>query len=121
MEGYTVTTTGAERREQGIEFGDLDAALATHEYPVTTATVLSVHGDHQLGLSDETRTLREVLGPLVDDEHDTDMMNASHESPEEVRQLIFTAVDSDAIGREEYTDRDPETRQEAQRRGEESL
>lgn len=118
-----MTTTDAERREQGIEFGDLDAALAEHEYPITTATILSAHGDHELDLSnsDESRTLQEVLGPLVDDEHDTGMMDASHESPEEVRQLIFTAVDSDAIGREEYTDRDSETREEAQRRGEESI
>lgn len=116
-----MTTNGSERREQGIEFGDLDAALADHEYPVTTATVLSAHGNRELDLSGETRTLREVLGPLVDEEHDTDMMDASHESPEEVRQMIFNAVDSDAIGREEYTDRDPETRREAQRRGEESF
>lgn len=116
-----MTTDGPERREQGIEFGDLDAALADHEYPTTTAEVIDGYGDHELDIPDGTRTLREILGPLADGDHDAETTETSYESPEEVRQMIFNAVGSDAVGREEYTDRDPETRQEAQRRGEESL
>jgi hypothetical protein len=35
--------------------------------------------------------------------------------------MIFNAVGSDAIGREEYSDREHETPQEAERRGKESF
>ena len=120
-EDQTVTTDGPERREQGIEFGDLEAALAAHEYPTTTAEVLDAYGEHELTIPNGTRTLREVLGPLDDGEHDADTTETSYESPEEVRQMIFDAVGSDAIGREEYSDREHETPQEAERRGKESF
>lgn len=116
-EDQTVTTDGPERREQGIEFGDLEAALAAHEYPTTTAEVLGAYGEHELTIPNGTRTLREVLGPL----DDGDTTETSYESPEEVRQMIFDAVGSDAIGREEYSDREHETPQEAERRGKESF
>jgi len=91
-EDQTVTTDGPERREQGIEFGDLEAALAAHEYPTTTAEVLDAYGEHELTIPNGTRTLREVLGPL----DDGDTTETSYESPEEVRQMIFNAVGSDA-------------------------
>jgi hypothetical protein len=120
-EERTVTTDGTERREQGIEFGDLDRALAAHEYLTTTAEVLDVHGEHRLTIPDGTRTLREVLKPLDDGKHDVDTTETACESAEEVRQMIFNAVGSDAIGRQEYSDRDHETREEAERRGKESF
>ena len=121
VEDYTVTTDGTERREQGIEFGDLDTVLATHEYPMTTAEVLEAHGEHELLIPNGTQTLREVLGPLDDGEHDADATETSYESVEEVRQMIFNAVGSDAIGRKGYTDREHETQQEAEYRGKESF
>jgi hypothetical protein len=116
-----VTTDGTERREQGIEFGGLETALATQEYPTTTTEVLAAHGEHELTIPNGTRTLREVLGPLDDGEHDADTTETSYESPEEVRQMILNAVGDDAIGRKGYTDREHETREEEQRRGNESF
>jgi len=116
-----VTTDGTGRREQGIEFGELDGALATQEYPTTTAEVLDDHGECELTLPNGTRTLREVLGPLDDGEHDADTTETSYESAEKVRGMVLNAVDDDAIGRKEYTDREHETREEEQRRGNESF
>jgi hypothetical protein len=121
VEEQIVTTDGTERREQGIEFGDLDGALATQEYPITTAELLDGHGEHELTIPNGTRTLREVLGPLDDGEHDADATETSYESAEEVRQMILNAVGDDAIGRKGYTDREHETREEEQRRGKESF
>ena len=116
-----MTTDGTGRREQGIEFGELDGALATQEYPTTTAEVLDDHGECELTLPNGTRTLREVVGPLDDGKHDADTTETSYESAEKVRGMVLNAVDDDAIGRKEYTDREHETREEEQRRGNESF
>jgi hypothetical protein len=121
MEGLIVTTDGTGRREQSIEFGDLDGALTTHEYPTTTAEVLAAHGEHELEIPNGTRTLREVLGPLDDGEHDAETTETSYELAAEVRGMILNAVNDDAIGRKGYTDREHETSREAKHRGKESF
>ena len=60
-------------------------------------------------------------GPLDDGKHEADTTETSYESAEKVRGMVLNAVDDDAIGRKEYTDREHETREEEQRRGNESF
>lgn len=82
-------------REQGIEFGGLVADLNDESYPVSHETILSRYGDRELGLSGERVTLREVLTA----EH------GSYADAESVRQAVFNMVGSEAVGREDYSDR----------------
>jgi len=82
-------------REQGVEFGDLEDDLERQDYPVSTAEILENYGDRTLEFSDGTETLEGVLGPL----------NDTFQDAGEVKQAIFTMVDSEAVGREGYTDR----------------
>ena len=95
------TTTAENResnddREQGIDFGEADDRLESASYPLTLDELLAEYGDAELVMGDETTTLREVLGPLGDDEY---------ESAEEVRQAVFNMADREAVGRQRYTDR----------------
>lgn len=83
-------------RELGVEFGDLGDELGSVDYPLSLEELLDEHGDAELVLGEETTTLREVLEPLGEDEY---------ESAEEVNQAVLTMVDSEAVGREHYSDR----------------
>lgn len=90
----------AERtRVQGVEFGPLKQALREQEYPVTSAELIEQYGGFELQLPDGTDRLEDVLN-RVDD--------VKFREPAEVRDAILAGVDDDAIGREEYSDRDPD-------------
>ncbi|WP_255171186.1 DUF5789 family protein [Natrononativus amylolyticus] len=86
------------RREQGVDFGDLEERLAEYSYPVTSNELVETCGDVTLDLPAGTETLRDALG-LIDGE--------SYASVAEVRQALFNTVDSKAIGRKYYSDRTP--------------
>lgn len=104
------TNTPSESREQDIEFGDLDAKLAEHEYPATTAEVIEAYGDHELDLPDGARSLRDILTPVMDDSSEAETQEGegpTYDSAEDVRQMILNMVGSDAVGREGYSDRQP--------------
>ena len=99
-DGDRLRTDGGEEegdtRHQGVEFGDLDEKLESIDYPVSLDELLAEHGDAELDLSGETRTLEKLLEPFEDD---------TYESADEVRQSILTMVDDEAIGRKNYSDR----------------
>ncbi len=86
-------------REQGIDFGDVDDALSSTEYPVTAGELVADYGDAEVGTSRGHETLDEVLGEYE--------ANESFESEFEVKQAVLTMVGGDAVGRRGYTDRDP--------------
>ena len=96
MANQTDTGDGGREREAGIEFGDLKDDLEAESYPMTLEELLAEHGDEELGVGDETVTLREVLEPLEED---------TYESRDEVTQAVFNMVDRDAVGRQRYSDR----------------
>jgi hypothetical protein len=83
-------------REMGVELGDLDDDLESHEYPASTNELIEAYGDRELGLSRGTETVREALEPAGDE---------TYESAQEVRQMIYNMVGSEAVGREDYSDR----------------
>lgn len=51
-----MTMTETDRRKGRSGFDDLNAALAAHEYPITTADPLEVYGDHELDLPNRWQT-----------------------------------------------------------------
>jgi hypothetical protein len=71
---------------------------AEHTYPTTTAKLIDDHGETRLALPNGAVTLGEVLGRLPS--HDL-------ETPEDAEHTIYSALSEDAIGRKEYSDRDP--------------
>lgn len=85
-------------RELGVEFGPLTGRLEERSYPVRSEDLLAAEGDRTIELPNGTETLREVLGGDLDE---------TYESPTEVREAVFTMVDSRAIGRKFYSDRTP--------------
>jgi len=88
-------------RESGVAFGEeLSDALDAYEYPISLEKLLAEHGDASVDLVDGAEPLREILGPLGEE---------TYESKDGVRQSVLTMVDSDAVGREEYSDRGDST------------
>lgn len=108
-------------RTLGIEFGEFNEQLQALEYPATTEDVIESYGEHELTLPSGPRSVRAVLEPLLDTADGVDPAQARLESPEEARQMILNAVGSDAVGREEYTDREFSTRGGEEYRDEETL
>jgi hypothetical protein len=90
-----------DTRDHGVEFGQLKEKLASHEYPTTGDELLAEYGDFELELPNGSQTLREVLGKRQSESED----DIRYESPEEVHQSILNMVGSDAVGRENYSDR----------------
>jgi len=89
----------SEEREQGVEFGDLQAKLEDHEYPASHEELLEAYGDEELEFGDETATFEELLEPLG---------KTDYESADEVEQAVMNMVGDEAIGRKNYSDRTPE-------------
>jgi hypothetical protein len=92
--------TTDDSREQGVEFGSLADELETESYPIGKEELLGTYGDREIVLEDDTQSLREVLGPLGEDEF---------ESADDVRQSVMTMVGDEAVGRKNYSDRGGET------------
>lgn len=101
-EAETVETDEAsgtgDSREQGIDIGPLADELENHSYPATTSEIVEEYGDYEIELPDGSRSLGDVLGGLEGEDEEYD-------SADEVRQMIYNMVGSDAVGREGYSDR----------------
>lgn len=82
-------------REQGVELGELSEKLNEHDYPADVDELVEEYGDYEIGYPKGSETFEQVLGP----------MNDTFDSADEVRQSIMTMVDSDAVGRQRYSDR----------------
>lgn len=69
-----------------------------HSYPATTEEVIAEHGNLRLELPNGDERLADVLNRLSSE---------TFENAEELRLSTYSAVSSKAIGRENYSDRDP--------------
>jgi hypothetical protein len=90
-----------ETREQGVDFGRLADELETREYPATREELLAEYGDYELEMAGGSETLRDVLGP----QEESGDEERRYESAEAVRQAVYNMVGSEAVGREDYSDR----------------
>ena len=97
------TDTDDASREQGIEFGHLYQALEDHDYPATRDELVAEYGDHELDTGGGSESFATVLKQLGDETGDD--QTYQFESAEEVRQAVFNLIGSEAVGRQEYSDR----------------
>lgn len=88
-----------ETRQQGVEFGEFGETMGSLDYPVEHSDLVAEHGDAELELPNGTTTVGDVLEPLQDEEQ-------TYHDEEELETMIMNMVDEDAIGRENYSDRD---------------
>lgn len=95
-------SSDGESREQGVEFGDLTAALEDHDYPTTQERLLEEYGDEQLDLADGEVTLSSVL---AERESAAEEDTIEYDSPDEVHQAVLNMVGDRAVGRTDYSDR----------------
>lgn len=89
-----------DTREQGVEFGRLWTELEDHDYPTTREELIEQYGEYELELDAGTETLEAVLGRQEGEQDER-----QYESADAVRQAIVGMVGSEAVGRENYTDR----------------
>lgn len=96
-----------DTRASGIEFGDLNDELESHDYPATIADIVEAYGDHELGLPEGSTTVESVLSPMLEAESGdgANEEGDEYESADEVREAILTMVGDDAVGPEGYSDR----------------
>ncbi|WP_152040749.1 DUF5789 family protein [Salinigranum salinum] len=80
----------------GIDLRGLGDDLERLDYPVTEDELLATYGDRTLDLEGGRTTLRTVLAPRE---------STTFESSEAVVDAVYALVGSEAVGREEYTDR----------------
>jgi hypothetical protein len=76
-----------------------EALFEDHSYPATTRDLINDYGEQTIELAGGSQTVGEVLGVASDE---------TFESAEEARYAVYAGLDSQAIGRKGYTDRDPE-------------
>ncbi|SFG46291.1 hypothetical protein SAMN04488063_2128 [Halopelagius inordinatus] len=90
----------AQRQEMGVEFGSLADELDEEEYPMSKDEVVETYGDRELDIANGTKTVEEVLAGRGDEEF---------QSANDVQQSILNMVGSEAVGRQEYSDRGVES------------
>ncbi|WP_058991387.1 hypothetical protein [Haloarcula sp. CBA1127] len=109
----------ADSRELGVDFGSLKDELASETYPLERETLLSKYGGYEIETNRESQTLQSILGGQ---EMETD--SHEYESADAVHQAVLNMIGSEAIEREEYSDRGGSNRDqgdEAESQNEQSL
>lgn len=95
-----MANTDDETRQQGVEFGEFGEKMDSLDYPIDNDELLAEYGDAELELPSGTETLDEILAPLQDDEQ-------TYGDAADLETMILNMVGDDAIGRKNYSDRDP--------------
>lgn len=89
-------------REQGIDFGELDDELESHDYPASKDRLVEEYGDRELELPGGEMTFGEALEGY-------EPTDGEFDDAEDVRSAVMNMVDSEAVGREGYSDRGVES------------
>lgn len=86
------------RFDVGMELlANVDEKIDTHSYPASSQELIAEYGDLELELPNGEETFGEALGRLGD----TTFVDA-----EDARTAAYSAVSKEAIGRQNYSDRD---------------
>jgi len=78
-------------------FTTANERIDAHTFPATSEELIAAHGDVDLELPNGEETLGDALGRLGE---------TTFESAEDARLAAYSAVSKNAIGRENYSDRD---------------
>jgi hypothetical protein len=87
------TETGTDMQLLANVNGRIDA----HSYPATAAELIEEYGDLELEVPNGEETFGEALGRLGE---------TTFEDADDARLAAYSAVSKNAIGRENYSDRD---------------
>lgn len=87
----------SDERTHGVDLNGLAEQLDELDYPLTAEDLRESHGDAVIELAEGTATVDELLGPNEPDQ--------TFDTPSQVREVLLTMVDDDAIAREGYSDR----------------
>lgn len=93
----------APDRVAGVDFGDLDDALAGHDFPATCRELIESCGDERIEHQRGGERFGDLMEPLSGETFD---------SPGAVHQAVLGVIGEEAVGREGYSDRDPIGRDE---------
>lgn len=77
---------------------DAGEKIDAHSYPATTEELIEEYGEVEFELANGSETLGEAL---------TRLGNETFESAADARLAAYSAVCADAVGRKNYSDRDP--------------
>jgi len=77
---------------------DVREKIESHPYPATTEELIEAYGEMEFDLPNGTETFGEALERLGSE---------TFERPEDARMATYSAVSDDAVGRKNYSDRDP--------------
>lgn len=75
----------------------VDERIDSHSFPATAEELITEYGDIDLELQNGEETFGDALGRLGE---------TTFEDAEDARLATYSAVSSDAIGRQNYSDRD---------------
>jgi len=81
-----------------MQLKNIGTLLDDHDYPTTSDKIASIHGEQVLHFPNGSETLGEVFGRLPTE---------TYETPEEAHAAVYGTVSKGAIGRHQYSDRDP--------------
>ncbi|CAI48451.2 uncharacterized protein NP_0720A [Natronomonas pharaonis DSM 2160] len=76
---------------------NVEERIDAHSYPATTEELVEEYGDLELELPNGEETFGDALGRLGE---------TTFEDAEDARLAAYSAVSSNAIGRQNYSDRD---------------
>lgn len=82
----------------GVDFGELDDELESEEYPVDKEELVDEYGERELDFPNESMTFEEALEGY-------EPVDGEFQDADDVRSAVLNMVDSEAVGREEYSDR----------------
>jgi hypothetical protein len=78
-------------------FTNVDEKIDTHSYPATSEELITEYGELEIEMPNGDETLGDALGRLGE---------TTFEDAEDARLATYSAVSKDAIGRQNYSDRD---------------
>lgn len=106
-------TETADSRETGVDFSRLDESLRKEAFPIDRETLLSEYGDVEIDIQGGEKTVESVF-----EEQASGGGDREYESVGAVHQAVLNMVGSEAVGREEYSDRGGSSRDEGDGNGE---
>ncbi|SEP20699.1 hypothetical protein SAMN04487948_12149 [Halogranum amylolyticum] len=97
-----MTDSDSDDREHGVDFGDLDDELDSHDYPASKDDLVAEYGDRELDFPKGEMTFEEALEGYKP-------TDGEFQDADDVRSAVKNMVDAEAVGREGYSDRGVES------------
>ena len=94
-------------REEGVNFESIDSMLESLTYPITKSALVAEYGDRRI---ERTSSDPIRIADLFDG-----MGDERFESTEDLRHSVLNYMPKESVGRQRYSDRGGQTRDERER------